>query len=163
MAITAENVEQALKEMGISFEKDGTDFSHTTRGNFAPLLHSVISLEEDGSGATFLTALVQSIPESFHTRVCELLNLVHGQSLWNVRFHLDESGRVFSTGKHLLWGKPFNPIQFGDIFFSLLVTTDRLYPCLQAILEGQAAAEAFEKFFSGAPQPENDLSGSLTP
>ena len=81
----------------------------------------------------------------------ELLNLVHGQSLWNVRFHLDETGRVFSVGKHMLWGKPFNSIQFGDIFFSLLVSTDRLWPCLQAICEeGKPAAEAFERFFNQA-------------
>lgn len=147
--MNAETIETALKDLGLPFETDGSDYTHTTQGNFAPLIHSVVTLEEDGSGVTFLTALPVEIPEPKRATVCELLNLVHGQSLWNVRFHLDESGRVFSAGKHLLWGKPFNGVQFGDIFFSLLVTTDRLYPCLTCVLEENAtAAEAFEKFFN---------------
>ncbi len=149
MSTESKNIETALKDLGLQFETDGSDYTHTTQGNFAPLIHSVMTPEEDGSGVTFLTALPIEVPEKKRSTVCELLNLVHGQSLWNVRFHLDETGRVFSTGKHLLWGKPFNGVQFGDIFFSLLVTTDRLYPCLIEVIENNASAEnAFEKFFN---------------
>lgn len=149
MSLTAKTLEETFKEMGVNFETDGNDYVHTSQGNHAPLLHSVVTLDEGGDGATLLTALAGEIPDNKRATVCELLNLVHGQSLWNVRFHLDESGRVFSVGKHALWGKPFNAVQFGDIFFSLLVTTDRLYPCLNEIVEKNAnATQAFEKFFT---------------
>lgn len=136
--------------MGLTVDQDGNDYIHSTEGNFAPILQTVVTVDEDNQGATLLTALQDAIPEEHRAEVCQLLNLVHGQSLWNVRFHLDESGRVFSVGKHLCWGKPFNPTQFGDIFFSLLVTTDRLFPSLIAIVEGgEDATQAFERFFSG--------------
>jgi hypothetical protein len=149
MSITRKQLEEALQEMGIPFETDGEDFVHTARGNFAPLLHCVMTIDEDQNGVTLLTALSSQIPKERRAAACELLNMVHGQSLWNVRFHLDDNGRVFSVGKTLLWGKPFNSVQFGDIFFSLLVTTDRLYPCLEKIQNSEAsAAEAFENFFN---------------
>ncbi len=149
MAISAEVLENTFKEMGLTIQRDGNDFVHSTAGNHAPILHSVVTIDEDDSGATIITALMGTSSPEKRAEVCQLLNLVHGQSLWNVRFHLDESGRVFSSGRHLLWGKPFNAIQFGDIFFSLLITTDRLYPCLEAIERGgKTAVEAFELFFA---------------
>ncbi len=155
MSATNETLENAFKDLGLSFQREGEDYVHTTQGNHAPVLHSVCTPEEDGSGFTVLTALTEPIPADKRPQVYELLNLVHGQSLWNVRFHLDEAGRVFSVGKHQLWGKPFNPVQFGDIFFSLLVSTDRLYPCLSAIVEhGKTPADAFEGFFSRAAGDE---------
>ena len=148
MAIGNETLENVFKELGLTVQREGADYIHATQGDHAPVLHSVCTPDEDGSGVTVLTALTESVPADKRKEVYELLNLVHGQSLWNVRFHLDENGKVFSVGKHLLWGKPFNPVQFGDIFFSLLVTTDRLYPCLNAVLtEGKTAQEAFERFF----------------
>ncbi len=154
MAISKELMTETFQEMGIPVENDGVDFVHTTQGNHAPLLHSVVTLDEDGGGATLITALGGEIDPGKRMAVFELLNLIHGQSLWNVRFHMDENGRVFSVGKHMLWGKPFNAVQFGDIFFSLLVTTDRLYPCLAAIVEENAKpAEAFDRFFN-VPQPD---------
>jgi hypothetical protein len=149
MAITPDTIKAAFTELGLTFEQDGDDYVHTTAGNHAPVLHSVATLDEDGNGVTLLTALVDTVPAERRAAVFELLNLVHGQSLWNVRFHLDENGRVFSVGKHMLWGRPFNSVQFGDIFFSLLVSTDRLYPCLHAIAtEGKTPVEAFGMFFS---------------
>ena len=154
MAITRELLEQTFKEMGLGFETDGKEFVHATPGNYAPVLQSVVSMDEDKMGLTMMTALTGEIAEAKRPVVCELLNLVHGQNLWNVRFHLDESGRVFSVGKHLLWGKPFNSVQFGDIFFTLLVTTDRLYPCLHAITDdGMSAKDAFERFFGSQNAP----------
>jgi hypothetical protein len=155
MSLSPEKIEECLREMGIAFESDGKDFVHATKGNFAPFLHCVVTLDEDGSGITFMTVLPNEIADDHRSLVCELLNLVHGQSLWNVRFHLNEEGRVFSVGKHMLWGKPFNAVQFGDIFFSLLVTTDRLFPCLAAVTEGALTAEAaFERFFEKTPLSE---------
>ncbi|MBY0371464.1 hypothetical protein K2X33_12305 [bacterium] len=148
--LSKETLLKTFEEMGLAVEQDGDDFVHSTEGNFAPLLQTVVTIDEDGAGATLLTALPDAVPEEKWGVVCELLNLVHGQSLWNVRFHLDESGRVFSVGKHLLWSKPFNAVQFGDIFFSHLVTTARLFPCLVSLVETEETAEqAFERFFSG--------------
>ena len=73
---------------------------------------------------------------------------MHGQGLWNFRYHLDDEGRILTVGKVDLWDQPFNEIQFREIFFTVLVTTDRLYPCLEAIRDGAAGSEeAFEKFF----------------
>jgi len=149
MTISRQTLEETFKEMGLTVEIDGNDFVHATPGNYAPVLQSVVTLDEDGSGLTMMTAMTGETDPTKRSAVYELLNLIHGQSLWNVRFHLDESGRVFSVGKHLLWGRPFNSVQFGDIFFSLLVTTDRLYPCLTAINEeGLSGKEAFERFFT---------------
>ncbi len=151
MAVTHEIIADAFKDMGLEFEQDGRDYVHTSEGNFAPMLHSVCTIDEDGHGITMLTALTGTVTEERRPAVYDLLNRVHGQSLWNVRFHLDENGRVFSVGKHMLWGKPFNKVQFGDIFFSLLVSTDRLFPCLSAISdEGKSPQEAFERFFANA-------------
>lgn len=150
MAISSQTMLATFKEMGLEVVHEGNDYVHTAAGNHAPVLHSVTTIDEDGNGATLITALSTSIPEERRTAVCELLNLVHGQSLWNVRFHLDDAGRVFSVGKHMTWGKPFNPVQFGDIFFSLLVSTDRLHVCLEAVTAGKSATEAFEQFF-GTP------------
>lgn len=148
MAITRENIETAFKELGITVESDGKHFLHSTSGRHAPLIHSILTIDEDGMGATLTTTLSERIASEKRSAIYELLNLVHGQSLWNVRFHLDDTGRVFSIGKVHLWGRPFNGVQFGDIFFSLLVTTDRLYPCIIGVNEeGLRADEAFERFF----------------
>jgi hypothetical protein len=143
-----EAMEATFKEMGINVEGHGGNYLYATRGRYAPMINTMITLDEDGGGATVMAALEKIIAPEKRAAVCELLNLVHGQSLWNVRFHLDDEGRIFSIGKMLLWGKPFNSLQFGDVFFSLLVTTDRLFPCLNAILEEDSTAvESFEAFF----------------
>lgn len=157
MPLSKQTLLDTFKEMELTIEQDGQDFVYTSRGRFAPVLHSVVTLDEDGDGATVMTALLDEVPEAKRSAVCELLNLVHGQSLWNVRFHLDDAGRVFAVGKHTLWGKPFNAVQFGDIFFSLLVSTDRLYPCLQAVNEGATPTQAFEHFFSQAEEAPAEL------
>ena len=152
MSISPERMTEALQELGLTVETDGENFIHTTGGRFAPVISTIITIDEDGSAATLMTALSEIIDPQYRAKVCELLNLVHGQSLWNVRFHLDETGRVLSIGKHLMWGKPFNGVQFGDIFFSLLVTTDRLYPCLIGVTkDGLTVEEAFERFFLNPP------------
>ena len=83
------------------------------------------------------------------SEICELLNMCHGQSLWNVRFHLDEGGQLFTVGKVLAWGKPFDEVQFGDVFFSLVVTLDRFYPALnKLLLDNDKPEVAFEAFFT---------------
>jgi hypothetical protein len=157
MAITRENVETAFKELGITVESDGKHFLHSTAGRHAPLIHSILTIDEDGTSATFTTTLSERIASEKRPVVYELLNLVHGQSLWNVRFHLDDTGRVFSIGKVQLWGRPFNGVQFGDIFFSLLVTTDRLFPCIIAVNEeGLSAEDAFERFFMKPAQSSSE-------
>ena len=64
---------------------------------------------------------------------------------------------MFSVGKVQTWGRPFNQVQFGDIVFTLLVTTDRLYPCLEAVQKGnRTAEEAFELFFLSHGQATKD-------
>lgn len=157
-----EQIEKAFQEMEIPVATDGTHFVHTTEGRYAPKLNTVVSVDEDGMGATIMTALEEAVPTVRRSAVYELLNLVHGQGLWNVRFHLDENGRVFSIGKFSLWGKPFNATQFGDIFFTLLVTTDRIHPPLKAILAGDKPVdEAFELFFLKNAAPEKNSSPSV--
>lgn len=163
MALSRTTIEDALRDLGLQFQSDGTHYVHSTAGRFSPAVNTIISLDEDGSGATLMTTLPGTIAIEKRAVVCQLLNLVHGQNLWNVRFHLDETGRVFSVAKMMLWGKPFNPVQFGDLFFTSLVTTDRLYPCLQAATEESLDAEqAFERFFLRAEEndePEEEPSG----
>jgi hypothetical protein len=155
--ITASKMDEALKEMGLTVQTDGKHWIHTTEGRYAPLLSTIITLDEDGSAATIVIALKEVIPVEKRANVYELLNYVHGQSLWNVRFHLDETGKVFSIGRVMAWGKPFNPAQLGDVFFSLLVTTDRLYPCLVSVNEeNMSAADAFERFFLKKESQESD-------
>lgn len=155
--ITLRQVEETLKEMGLQFETQGNSVVHASRGRFAPVVNSILTVDEDGSAATILVALDEEVPQDKRVAVCELLNLVHGQSLWNVRFHLDETGQVFSVGKVMLWGKPYNPTQFGDIFFSNLVSTDRLHPSLVAILRGgKSPVDAFELFFTASSKQGND-------
>lgn len=152
MVLTLQMMETALKEMGLEVDIEGKSLIHATKGRFAPSIHSVVTVDEDEGGASLLAALDEVIAPEKRTAVCELLNMIHGQSLWNVRFHLDETGQVFSASKVLLWGKPFNPTQLGDVFFSQLVTTDRLYPCLIAVNEeGKTPEEAFELFFLSPP------------
>jgi hypothetical protein len=148
MSVTRENVEAAFKDLGVIVETDGQHYLYTTEGRYAPLINSILTIDSDNTGATLTTVLSEMIPPEKKADVVELLNLVHGQSLWNVRFHLDETGRVYAIGKHLSWGKPFNTVQFGDIFFTSLVTTDRLFPCLTAITkENLTGTQAFERFF----------------
>jgi hypothetical protein len=157
MSITRENVENAFQELGLTVETDGSHYLHTTEGRHAPILSSILTIDEDNTAATIITALSERIATEKRTAICELLNLVHGQSLWNVRFHLDETGRVFSIGKLMTWGRPFNGVQFGDVFFTQLVTADRLYPCIIAINEeGLTALDAFERFFLKPATPEDD-------
>lgn len=152
MVMTLRMLETALIELGLKVDVEGKSIIHATKGRFAPAIHSVVTIDEDEAGCTVLAALSEVIAPEKRVAVCELLNLVHGQSLWNVRFHLDETGQVFSAGKVLLWGKPFNPNQLGDVFFSQLVTTDRLHPCLIAVNEeGKTPEEAFELFFLTPP------------
>lgn len=146
--ISANQISNALGSMNLPFQQEGNSFVHVTRGRFAPQINVIFNLEEDGSGVTIMAAYPDPIKEK-RTEVCELLNLCHGQSLWNVRFHLDEGGQLFTVGKVLAWGKPFNEVQFGDIFFSLVVTLDRLWPALNKLLhENQKPTDAFEAFFS---------------
>lgn len=153
MSLSLNQIETTLKEMGLHIEAEGRSLVHATKGRHAPVINSVVTIDEDGEAATILSALGEKIAPEKRADVCELLNLVHGQSLWNVRFHLDETGQVFSVGKVMAWGKPFNPIQLGDIFFSLLVTTDRLHPCIIAVNEeGKSASDAFELFFLSSPE-----------
>jgi hypothetical protein len=148
MSVTRENVEAAFKDLGLVVETDGEHYLYSTKGRYAPLINSILTLDTDNAGATLTTILSEKIAPEKRGDVIELLNLVHGQSLWNVRFHLDETGRVFAIGKHLSWGRPFNTVQFGDIFFTSLVTTDRLFPCLTAITEENlTGVQAFERFF----------------
>lgn len=148
MAITKETLENTLKELGVDFEVEGNHYIHSSRGRFAPVINTILTIDEDGSGITIMSTLPDRIAPERRSAVCELLNFVHGQNLWNVRFHLDDTGRVFSVGKFMLWGRPFNSIQFGDILFTLLVTTDRLSPPLVALNEkGKSPDSAFELFF----------------
>ncbi len=157
MSLSLNKIETALKEMGLQVEIEGKTVVHSTKGRNAPLINTVVTIDDDDSAATILSALGETISPEKRLAVCELLNLVHGQSLWNVRFHLDETGQVFSVGKVMTWSKPFNPMQLGDIFFSLLVTTDRLYPCLIAVNEnGKTAEEAFELFFIASKEGDDD-------
>jgi hypothetical protein len=146
--MTHDTMLEALKDLGLTFQTDGTHFVSSNPGRFAPAINTIITLDEDGTGAMIMTALTGEIPAPKRSAVCELLNLVHGQNLWNVRFHLDDTGRVFAISKLMLWGKPFNGTQLGDLIFTALVTTDRLFPCLQAVDQGSRVEEAFEKFFS---------------
>jgi len=155
MPITPRDIEDTLKELGLAVESDGKHYVYSSKGRHAPRLDAIITVDEDASGATLIVALPGRIATEKHTAICELLNAVHGQSLWNVRFHLDDTGRVFSAGKVMLWGRPFNGVQFGDVFFSLLVSTDRLYPCVVAVNEeGMPASAAFERFFLKAVEAE---------
>lgn len=157
MSLSSETLQEALKELGLVVEVSGHHLVHSTRGRYAPVLHTIMTIDEDGDGATLMTSLEETIPSEKRTVVCELLNLVHGQNLWNVRFHLDETGRVFSIGKLMLWGKPFNPVQLGDIFYTSLVTADRLHPCLVAVNEqANSAEQAFESFFMSGKDGSND-------
>jgi len=154
MGIQSSDIESAFKEMGLAYEMDEGTFVTATQGRYAPGISAVVTMDEDCSGATIM-ALLDPIIEGDHRKVVyELLNLCHGQSLWNVRYHLDEDGHVFSVGKVMTWGKSFNPVQFGDIYFSLVVAVDRLYPCLMAVqLDEANAEEAFEKFFVKSSSP----------
>ena len=147
---------EAIVSLGIPFQREGNHFVHCTKGRFAPLINVIVTIEEDLSGATVMAALAEPIPKERRVETYELLNLAHGQSLWNVRFHLDDDGQLFTVGRVLTWGRPFNEMQFGDIFFSLVVTLDRLYPCLVPLLEGrETARQAFEHFFSKGPGSAN--------
>lgn len=146
--ISANQISKALDDMNLSWQQEQNNFVHVTRGRFAPQINVIITLEDDGSSATVMASLAKPITQK-RQEICELLNLCHGQSLWNVRFHLDEAGQLFTVGKVITWGRPFNQVQFGDIFFSLVVTLDRLWPCLTELLEkGKTPTEAFEAFFS---------------
>lgn len=160
MGLTRESLETVFKDLGLTVESDGNQYLHTTEGRHAPLISTILTVDEDLSGGTVITALSERVASQKRAAVYELLNMVHGQNLWNVRFHLDETGRVFSIGKILLWGLPLNSVQFGDVFFTLLVTTDRLYPCIIAINEeGMSAEDAFERFFL-KPAPKEDADPS---
>jgi hypothetical protein len=153
--LSIEKLQTALKDLGVEATVEGESCVHVARGRFAPLIQAVASVDEDKAGATLMAGFSENVPDDRRASVLELLNLVHGQNLWNVRFHLDESGKLFSVGKFNLWGKPFNGVQLGDVFYTLVVTTDRLYPCLMSILaEGNSAQIAFDKFFMGQPTAE---------
>jgi hypothetical protein len=147
-SITPEKLQSALLDLGLTVETDGKSFVHTTRGRYAPILHAIVTPDDDGSAATIMVTSPDIVPEALRARAYELLNLVHGQRLWNVRFHLDDEGRMLAIGKFSLWGKPLNGVQLGDVLFSLLVSLDRLYPCLRALIDNNASApDAFERFF----------------
>ncbi len=153
MSISASQIETTLSSMGIAFQREQTNFVHCTKGRYAPLINVLITVEEDLSSATIMAALGEPIALEHRSQVVELLNLAHGQSLWNVRFHLGEDGQLFTVGRVMTWGRPFNEMQFGDIFFSLVVTLDRLYPCLVPIFENrETAQQAFEHFFTKTPE-----------
>ena len=148
MGISKDQIETAFKEMGLNYVMNEETFVAFTQGRYAPDINTVVTLDEDCAGLTIMAVLDVHIEEKDRAAVYELFNYVHGQSLWNVRFHMDEEGRVFSVGKVQTWGLPFNTVQFGDIYFSLVVAADRFYPCLEAIqLDGADGTAAFEKFF----------------
>lgn len=148
MPLSRDTLEETLKQMGITVETDGKHFVHAAPGRYAPQISTILTLDEDGSGVTIVSMLPDPVGEERRLVVCDLLNHVHGQSLWNVRFHLDDEGRVLAIGRVSLWGRPFNQVQFGDILFSLLVTMDRLYPCVEALVtENKSVSEAFGRFF----------------
>jgi len=148
MGIATDQLEKAFNEMGLTYTMNEGTFVSFTQGRFAPNINAVVTIDEDCAALTIMAVLDVNIEEKERPAVYELFNLVHGQSLWNVRFHMDEEGRVFSVGKVQTWGLPFNTVQFGDIYFSLVVSADRLYPCLAAIqMDGADGMTAFEKFF----------------
>ncbi len=148
MGIGKDQIEKAFNEMGLTYTMNEGTFVAFTQGRYAPNINTVITVDEDCAALTIMAVLDLNIEETERPAVYELFNLVHGQSLWNVRFHMDEEGRVFAVGKVQTWGLPFNTVQFGDIYFSLVVSADRFYPCLQAIQEeGADGPAAFEKFF----------------
>lgn len=152
MSITHEDVKKALDEMQLKCETDGKNFLHATAGRYAELISTVITLDEDSGGLTIVSTLPIKIKTEHRPAVYELMNLVHGQNIWNFRLHLDEEGRLLALGKMKSWGRAFDAVQFGDIFFSVLVTTDRFSRSLSAIAEqGLSGTKAFESFFTQKP------------
>lgn len=148
MPLSANDLRDAFQGMDLTVETDGKHFVHSTPGRYAENISTIVTVDDDLGGATIVATLSDEIPAEKRPAVYELLNLAHGQSLWHFRYHLDDEGRLMTIAKVGLWGRSFNPTQFGDIFFTVLVTTDRLAPCLKAIVEGnRSGQEAFELFF----------------
>lgn len=148
MPLSHSDISQALKDMELPFQTDGKNFLHAGPGRYAELISTVITLDDDLLGVTIVATLPVPVTVEKRAAVYELMNLIHGQNIWNFRLHLDEDGRMLTLGKVKVWGNPFDPVQFGDVFFSVVATTDRLYRSLRAITEGkESGAQAFEAFF----------------
>jgi hypothetical protein len=137
----------AFEKMGLTIETDGPHFVHQSIGRQAGLIQTLVTIDDDNRGASIVATLVHQVATDRRGAVHELLNLVHGQSVWHFRCFLDEEGHVLTVGKLELWDLPFNPVQFSEVFYTIVVTADRLFPCLQAIASGKSVAEAFEHFF----------------
>ncbi len=148
MSITSSDIKSTLEDFKLTFETDGQNFIHAGPGRYAELISTVITVDEDLAGATVMSTLPDKVAPEKRPAVYELMNLIHGQNLWNFRCHLDDDGRFLTLAKVSTWGKGYNPTQFGDIFFMVLVTTDRISPCLKAIVdENKSGVDAFENFF----------------
>lgn len=156
MAFSHEQISKALTEMQLTFQTEGKHFLHASPGRYAEIITTMITPDDDLSGATVVATVPGNVPKEKRPLLYELFNLVHGQNIWNCRLHLDEEGRVLSLGKVKSWGRGFDAIQFGDIFFTVLVTMDRFSRSLRAITEeNKNVEEAFEAFFVQKTTGEN--------
>jgi hypothetical protein len=145
--LTSQDLLSAFEKMGLTIETDGPHFVHQSIGRKAGIIQSLVTLDDDNRGASIVATLVHQVANDRRALVLELINLVHGQSVWHFRCFLDEEGHVLTVGKMEIWDLPFNPVQFSEVFYTIVVTADRLYPCLQAIAAGKTAEQAFELFF----------------
>jgi hypothetical protein len=152
MKVSSSDIKQAFKEIDFNLEEGSRPdaFISRIKGNNAPSIVTFITLHENSEVVQFSSNISISIAPEKRAKALELMNLVHGKTLWGFRYWLDpDDGSVMTFGAYSTMSNQCSSKDLADIFMSCVIAADRIYPCLMAINFGDKSPEdAFNVFYS---------------